>query len=80
MPHQSRYERITVPQHVIQRGNKRQPPFFTKEDYHRYLGCLREAAKRHDCEIHAHVLMTNHVHLRVTPRKPLAIAKLSIGK
>jgi putative transposase len=39
-------------------------------------------AKRHDCEIHAYVLMTNPVHLLVTPRKPLAIAKLmqSVGR
>jgi REP element-mobilizing transposase RayT len=40
------------------------------------------AAKRHDGEIHAYVLMTNPVHLLVTPRKPLAIAKLmqSVGR
>jgi REP-associated tyrosine transposase len=79
---QPRYELITVPQHIIQRGNNRQPKFFAEEDYPRYLDCLREAAKRHDGEIHAYVLMTNHVHLLVTPCKPLAIAKLmqSVGR
>jgi putative transposase len=51
------------------------PTFFAEEDYHRYLDCLREAAQRHDCELHAYVLMTNLVHLLVTPCKPLAIAK-----
>jgi REP element-mobilizing transposase RayT len=39
------------------------PTFFAEEDYHRCLDCLREAAKRHDGEIHAYVLMTNPVHL-----------------
>ena len=58
------------------------PTFFAEEDYHRCLDCPREAAKRHDGELYAYVLMTNPVHLRVTPRKPLAIAKLmqSVGR
>lgn len=41
---------------IIQRGNNRQPAFFAEEDYHRYLDCLREAAKGDDCEIHAYVI------------------------
>ena len=57
-----------VPQHVIQRGNNRQA---TKGFY---LTCLQQAARRHDCAIHAYVLMTNHVHLLVTPRRPEAIS------
>jgi REP element-mobilizing transposase RayT len=52
------------------------PRFLLKSIYHRYLDCLHEATQWHDCERHAYVLMTNHVHLLVTPRKPLAIAKL----
>ena len=31
MPRQHRYELIAVPQHVIQRGNNRQPAFFAEE-------------------------------------------------
>jgi transposase len=31
-------------------------PMFFAKDYHRYLDCLREVAKRHDGEIHAYVL------------------------
>ncbi|MGQ0594082.1 MAG: transposase [Gammaproteobacteria bacterium] len=82
MPRRPRYELTTVPQHVIQRGNNQQPTFFSEEDYHRYLGCLREAAIRRRCDIHAYVLMSNHVHLLVTPHRPLAIAKLmqSVGR
>ena len=63
-----------VPQHVIQRGNNRQATFFAPEDQGFYLACLQHAARRHDCAIHAYVLMTNHVHLLVTPRRPEAIS------
>ena len=63
-----------VPQHVIQRGNNRQATFFAPEDQGFYLACLQHAARRHDCAIRAYVLMTNHVHLLVTPRRPEAIS------
>jgi len=55
------------PLHVIQRGNDRAPVFFDDEDYRLYLGWLAEAAAHYGCTIHAYVLMTNHVHLLVTP-------------
>jgi len=82
MPRPRRYELADVPQHVVQRGNNRQQTFFEAADYQRYLDWLREAACRHQCDIHAYVLMPNHVHLLVTPRAPMAIAKLmqSIGR
>lgn len=77
-----RYELTDIAQHVIQRGNNRQPCFFADEDYHLYLECLADAAKRFACNIHAYVLMTNHVHLLVTPRAANAVAKLmqSVGR
>ena len=56
-----------VPQHVIQRGNNREPCFFAEDDYHRYLGDLEASLRRNDCRLHAYVLMTNHVHLLLTP-------------
>jgi len=55
-----------VPQHVVQRGNNRQPCFTAEEDYLAYLGDLTDAADHCGCEIHAYALMTNHVHLLVT--------------
>jgi len=64
-----------VPQHVIQRGNNRQATFFADEDYRLYLACLGQAARKHDCSIHAYVLMTNHVHLLATPNNPDAISR-----
>ena len=67
MPRKPRFNLIGIPQHVIQRGNSREPCFFTEEDYRRYLDDLSETAEKFNCRIHAYVLMTNHVHLLVTP-------------
>lgn len=62
-----RYFLPEQPLHVIQRGNDRQAVFFAEEDYGRYREWLGEAASGARCAIHAYVLMTNHVHLLVTP-------------
>ena len=67
MARQARFDIPGVPQHVIQRGNNRQPCFLNEQDYHFYLESLREAVKQTECLVHAYVLMTNHVHLLVTP-------------
>jgi putative transposase len=59
-----------IPQHVIQRGNNREPCFYAEQDYWRYLDDLKEAATHNQAAIHAYVLMTNHVHRLVTPGQP----------
>jgi hypothetical protein len=41
--------------------------FFGEEDYLSYLYWLGEALAEAECELHAYVLMTNHVHLLLTP-------------
>ena len=48
------------PQHVIIRGNNREPIFYSDEDYRFYLDKLQDACIKHQCAIHAYVLMTNH--------------------
>jgi putative transposase len=82
MPRPLRYDVVGVPQHVIQRGINRQRTFFSRRDCHRYLGWLSRAARECSCDVHAYVLMTNHVHLLVTPREPMAIAAMmqSLGR
>jgi putative transposase len=55
--------------HIIQRGINREACFFSETDFRVYLSLLRELAPRYDCAVHAYVLMTNHVHLLVTPAK-----------
>lgn len=76
MPRKPRFYLPGVPAHIVQRGNGRQATFFDDADYARYLGWLREGAKREECAIHAYVLMTNHVHLLVTPQDSGAISRL----
>ena len=66
----ARLPRIVVPGqplHIIQRGNNRQSCFFADDDHCFYLASLKDAADRYGCRIHAYVLMTNHVHLLLTP-------------
>ena len=48
----------------------------------RYRECLMGAANKFGCDVHAYVLMTNHVHLLVTPVKPDAVSRMmqSIGR
>jgi putative transposase len=76
MPRLPRYSLSGVPQHVIQRGHNRQPIFFHEDDYRFYLECLQETTARHATAVHAYVLMTNHVHVLMTPHQPNSIAKV----
>jgi len=82
MPRRPRIKLAEVPQHIVQRGINREPCFFAEEDYHCYLHWLQKSAGDWHCAIHAYVLMTNHVHLLVTPEQPDGIAKMmqSIGR
>ncbi|WP_082204567.1 transposase [Nitrosospira briensis] len=48
---------------MILHGNNRTSIFYEEVDYRFYIGKLRLACKKHDCDIHAYVLMTNHEHL-----------------
>lgn len=56
-----------VPVHIVQRGNNRSPCFFRDGDYALYLFHLEKLAAQFDCAVHAWCLMTNHVHLLMTP-------------
>lgn len=67
MPRRARIALPGIPLHVIQRGNNRHACFFADDDYRFYLDQLRLCAQRAGCAIHAYVLMTNHVHLLLTP-------------
>ena len=70
------------PLHVIQRGNNRESCFFTDADYQYYLASLADAAAHFGCQIHAYVLMTNHVHLLLTPESPSSTSRAlqSVGR
>lgn len=70
------------PLHVIQRGNNRGAIFVDGDDYSRYRRVLRETSEHAGCAIHAYVLMTNHVHLLMTPDHALGAAYMmqAIGR
>lgn len=74
-----RIARVVIPDvalHVWQRGNNRGPCFVRASDYRIYLRYLREYAARYGCTVHAYCLMTNHVHLLLTPNAPASCALL----
>ena len=68
MPRRARLKLPGVPWHIIQRGNNRSACFHAESDYRRYLEELTLLSARFECAVHAYVLMTNHVHLLLTPR------------
>ena len=68
MPRRARIVVPGIPWHIIQRGNNHSACFYTDDDYHKYLDTLKEQAEKYDCLIHAYCLMTNHVHLLLTPK------------
>lgn len=68
-----------VPLHIVQRGHNREPCFLAEDDYGHYLHWLQEALAEHECALHAYVLMTNHVHLLLTPEQADAVPRLMIS-
>lgn len=68
--------------HVVRRGNNREAIFFAEDDYACYRDWLAAAAAEYGCAIHAYVLMTNHVHLLVTPGGPQSLPRTmqSLGR
>ncbi len=82
MPRKLRNYLPFVPCHVITRGNNRMACFFSDDDYLFYLECLCDACIRYKVSLHAYVLMTNHVHLLLTPETVEGISKVlqSVGR
>lgn len=75
MARQPRYVLPGQPQHITHRGNNGAAIFFRDEDYRVYLHCLGEACAAYQCQLHAYVLMLNHVHLLVTPVRESSVSK-----
>ncbi len=79
MPRRTRIHLPGLPLHIVQRGHNRDACFFAEEDYLTYLHWLGEALRESGCALHAYVLMTNHVHLLVTPTNAMKVPKLIIS-
>jgi len=82
MPRMPRVYIPGIPTHIIQRGNDRAACFFAEDDYRYYLQALDEARQQHKVTVHVYVLMTNHVHLLMTPNAEDGISRLmqSLGR
>jgi putative transposase len=73
---------IGIAQHIIQRGNNRQICFGSEQDFFAYVGGLKESPVTCRVDIHAWVLMTNHVHLLCTPHEAGGVSQMmqALGK
>jgi len=67
MPRLARSVFSNIPHHITQRGNRREDVFFTDDDRFIYLEWLEFYCKKYDVSVLAYCLMTNHVHLVLTP-------------
>jgi len=76
MARRPRFAFADFPLHIVQRGNDRRQCFFEDADYRFYLRALAEATVRYGVLVHAYALMTNHVHLLLTPRAPGGVSRV----
>jgi putative transposase len=82
MPRRIRIHLPGMPLHIVQRGHNRDACFFGEQDYLAYQHWLHEALQENDCALHAYVLMTNHVHLLITPQSAEAVSRfvMALGR
>ncbi len=74
----ARLPRIVIPNqplHIMHRGNNHQDIFESEEDMTRILEDISHALSKADCYLHAYVIMTNHLHLLITPKDKAHLSK-----
>jgi putative transposase len=76
MPRQARLVFPGVALHVVQRGHNRKACFGHDTDHLVYLTLLHQLSAKSSCALHAYCLMTNHVHLLLTPSESHSCAEL----
>jgi putative transposase len=76
MPRHARLLFAGHPLHVIHRGVNRGACFADDGDRSFYVGLLQELLPASGCALHSYVLMTNHVHLLMTPAEDDSAARL----
>jgi putative transposase len=75
----ARVARVVIPDlsvHIVQRGHDGHDCFFEEADYLAYVNLLGMFAARCGCSVHAYCLMTNHVHVFLTPHTADSCARL----
>jgi putative transposase len=66
---------VGMPHHVTQRGNARRFILEGDADRRVYLDLLRQSIELHSLTLIGYCLMSNHIHLIVTPGKPDSLAR-----
>lgn len=64
-----------LPQHIVIRGINGQTIFYSDHDYRTFLCYVDDARQKYQCELHAYVLMPNHIHMLITPSSSNGVAK-----
>ena len=82
MPRKPRVYAPGITSHIVQRGHNRSACFFYEDDFKIYINALASALIQYDVKLHAFVLMTNHVHLLMTPATTEGISRVmqSVGR
>lgn len=75
MPRIARIIAVGYPHHITQRGNNRATVFFDDEDRLTYMKLLGVYAQKHNLQIWAYCLMSNHIHLLVLPGNETSLAR-----
>ena len=75
MPRVARVVVPDCPHHVTQRGNRRTAIFKDEEDQEAYIAFLKKYTEKHELDVWAYCLMTNHVHFVVVPRSSASLSR-----
>jgi len=75
MPRIARIIAPGYPHHITQRGNNRATVFFDDEDRQIYLKMLAGYAQKHQIQIWAWCLMSNHIHLLAVPGTETSLSR-----
>ncbi|MCL9775522.1 transposase [Vibrio methylphosphonaticus] len=65
-----------ITQHITQRGHSKKSCFYDNADRLEYLKLLLKAKAKYPVDIHAWVLMSNHIHLLATPTEDDALVRM----
>jgi len=74
----ARLSRIVIPNqplHIMQRGNNRQDIFESEDDMFRIKEDIEYSLSKSNCHLHAYVIMSNHLHLLITPDDKVQLSR-----
>jgi putative transposase len=71
-----KYHLPGIPQHIVVRSSGCHRCFSCDADYQFYLDSLKKAATAFNCQLHAFVLMPDHVHMVVTPGVEFGVSNM----